>query len=510
MGKKTDAHVPDQRGLGAADDDLLARRPGPGERLPLQPGQPPRPGARAAEGLQREHHRKPDRRRGRARPERAGSSAGTGSSKRRSAGRRRTSSARPCWTSSGPRTSRPSSRPTPRQDYHLLSEIRIDLPSGGKRIFDIAKTPLLDNRLNPYGTIIVFEDITDKIQPPAAARDLGEAGLASASSRPAWPTRSTPRSPASRATSRCSRRRSTDDHFAQILEKIEAQTDRVSRIIKNLLNFARNPSDLAFHRVDLKESLQEIISLIDYKLKTMNIAPRARPRAGQAHLGPGRAAPAGLHQHHPQRHRRHARRAARSRSSWPRPPTEAVIAITDTGHGIKEQHLPHIFDPFFTTKGVGKGTGLGLSISYAIVTGARGPDQRRERRRQGDEIHDRHPQGPGQPQARHGQAREPRNPRKRDAMSRQGLIHVIDDEPIIHDILSQLLTAEGYEVEISGLGRGSPPEVRDRRLRPRPPRSADAGDETASRSSGPSRGSSPGAWSSSSPPTPRSNRPSRR
>jgi signal transduction histidine kinase len=46
---------------------------------------------------------------------------------------------------------------------------------------------------------------------------------------------------------------------------------------------------------------------------------------------------------------------------------DAVIRISDTGHGIKEQHLPHIFDPFFTTKGVGKGTGLGLSISYAIV-----------------------------------------------------------------------------------------------------------------------------------------------
>ena len=31
-------------------------------------------------------------------------------------------------------------------------------------------------------------------------------------------------------------------------------------------------------------------------------------------------------------------------------------------------------------------------------------------------------------------------------------IHVIDDEPIIHDVLSQLLVAEGYEVEISSSG----------------------------------------------------------
>jgi signal transduction histidine kinase len=45
----------------------------------------------------------------------------------------------------------------------------------------------------------------------------------------------------------------------------------------------------------------------------------------------------------------------------------AVVRVSDTGTGIKPEHLSHIFDPFFTTKGVGKGTGLGLSISYATV-----------------------------------------------------------------------------------------------------------------------------------------------
>ncbi len=47
--------------------------------------------------------------------------------------------------------------------------------------------------------------------------------------------------------------------------------------------------------------------------------------------------------------------------------TYVEIEFTDTGCGIKEEHISKIFDPFFTTKEPGKGTGLGLSISYRIV-----------------------------------------------------------------------------------------------------------------------------------------------
>lgn len=37
-------------------------------------------------------------------------------------------------------------------------------------------------------------------------------------------------------------------------------------------------------------------------------------------------------------------------------------------------------------------------------------------------------------------------------MSADVLIHIIDDEPVIHDVLSHLLTSEGYEVELSSSG----------------------------------------------------------
>ena len=47
---------------------------------------------------------------------------------------------------------------------------------------------------------------------------------------------------------------------------------------------------------------------------------------------------------------------------------EVAVAISDTGVGIRPEHLEHLFEPFFTTKQVGEGTGLGLSIVYDIVT----------------------------------------------------------------------------------------------------------------------------------------------
>ncbi|MBN2206090.1 MAG: sigma-54-dependent Fis family transcriptional regulator [Candidatus Aminicenantes bacterium] len=37
-------------------------------------------------------------------------------------------------------------------------------------------------------------------------------------------------------------------------------------------------------------------------------------------------------------------------------------------------------------------------------------------------------------------------------MSAKGRIHIIDDEPVIHDVLGQFLTSEGYEVELSSSG----------------------------------------------------------
>jgi two-component system NtrC family sensor kinase len=250
------------------------------------------------------------------------------------------------------------------EDFQLLSEIPLDVP-GGKKVFDIARTPLLDNALRPYGTIIVFEDVTEKIslqQRLLTSEKLASIGLLSAGVAHEINTPLTGIS----SYIQMLQKKLTDSHYAQILEKVEAQTDRVARIIKNLLAFARNPSDASFHRVDLKESLEEILSLIDYKLKTMNIRLELDLKPIPCIYAQGER----LQQVF-------INIILNALDAMPQGGTlgirldeadgQTVIRISDTGTGIKPEHLARIFDPFFTTKGIGKGTGLGLSISYAIV-----------------------------------------------------------------------------------------------------------------------------------------------
>ncbi len=44
------------------------------------------------------------------------------------------------------------------------------------------------------------------------------------------------------------------------------------------------------------------------------------------------------------------------------------VVISDTGMGIKAEHLDKIFDTFFTTKtDSAKGVGLGLSVCYGFI-----------------------------------------------------------------------------------------------------------------------------------------------
>ena len=48
-------------------------------------------------------------------------------------------------------------------------------------------------------------------------------------------------------------------------------------------------------------------------------------------------------------------------------PLYCTMTIQDHGSGISAEDIELLFEPFFTTKPVGEGTGLGLSVSYGII-----------------------------------------------------------------------------------------------------------------------------------------------
>jgi two-component system NtrC family sensor kinase len=126
--------------------------------------------------------------------------------------------------------------------------------------------------------------------------------------------------------------------------------------------------------------------------------------------------------------------------------TSVFADVIDDGPGIAPEALPRVFEPFFTTKTVGSGTGLGLSVSYGILEEHGGKLSVQS--------------APGQtvftielPVTRTPQPVPAPMP-KRVAPSGTGRVAlVVEDEPSVLDLVVTLLSQQGWRVDMASGGR---------------------------------------------------------
>lgn len=130
----------------------------------------------------------------------------------------------------------------------------------------------------------------------------------------------------------------------------------------------------------------------------------------------------------------------------PWPGGRLAIEVSDTGHGIRAEHLPRLFDPFFTTKPKGLGTGLGLSICDSIVRAHGGHIEVETCPGEGTCV--RVVLSPGPPPA----AAAP--PSAAPAPGRRGRVLVVDDEPRVCDALARLVSGQ-HELRGATSGRAA-------------------------------------------------------
>ena len=125
---------------------------------------------------------------------------------------------------------------------------------------------------------------------------------------------------------------------------------------------------------------------------------------------------------------------------------EIRFEIEDDGPGVPQSVRHRIFDPFFTTKDIGMGTGLGLSVSYGIVQEHQGRIELLPDRPGGGACF-----AVTLPRAVEVAAEEageaPSTPAAKPLLGRRVL--VAEDEPLVLDLFSRLLEADGATVTLA-------------------------------------------------------------
>lgn len=161
-------------------------------------------------------------------------------------------------------------------------------------------------------------------------------------------------------------RDSTDPVERRNLEVIESEIERITRIVRNLLDFSRMPEPRV-RRVELLEVVRHVRELLEGELEQADIelaleAPGSSWVRGDPDLLQELLVILLMNAIQALQTSPGVRRIELGATH-----AEDVVevAVADTGPGIPEEDVDRVFDPFFSTKA--GGTGLGLAVAKNIV-----------------------------------------------------------------------------------------------------------------------------------------------
>ncbi|MBI5661899.1 MULTISPECIES: PAS domain-containing sensor histidine kinase [Ignavibacterium] len=171
--------------------------------------------------------------------------------------------------------------------------------------------------------------------------------------------------------------RSSKDPFVnEKLSLVKSQITRISKIIRDLVDFSR-PSNYELELTDVNKVITEAVEITRVGTKAKDITfetnlsdsipmlPLIADQIQQVFLNILLNAVDAISEKK-EKHNEKISITSEADPDW------LTITFVDTGPGIKDENLTKIFEPFFTTKKEGKGTGLGLWVSYGIVKSFQG------------------------------------------------------------------------------------------------------------------------------------------